>query len=74
MSFGLPKNATVSLNVYDLAGNKVADLVHARFRPGFHRASWNGTDLSGQRLASGIYFAVFTAGTFSATEKVILIR
>ena len=43
----------------------------------FNRESsmaWDGTDNSGNRLPSGVYFLKFQAGDYSATEKLLLIR
>ncbi|UCG31493.1 MAG: T9SS type A sorting domain-containing protein [candidate division WOR-3 bacterium] len=35
---------------------------------------WNGTDDTNRKLPSGVYFLKFTAGDYTATQKLLLIR
>ena len=64
----------VSLNVYDLRGRKVAELVNKYMNPGSYRVTWDGRDQTGTPVASGIYFYKISAGRFTATKKMTLIR
>ena len=65
----------ISLKIYDATGRVVKNL-------SFHPASfiihnsveWDGTDNSGRRLPTGIYFVRFEAGNYKQTEKVILLK
>jgi hypothetical protein len=64
----------VRLSVFDLLGREVAVLVSDVREPGAYAARWNATS-----FASGIYFSRLTAGstaqpTFSATQKLILLK
>lgn len=74
ISFGLPKNSRVSLNIYDAAGRNIANLLNARFFPGYHNITWHGTDSQQARLSAGIYVMVFTAENFKCTRKVVIVR
>jgi len=56
IKFDLPEDSHVSLNVFDVLGRKVAQLVSDTYAAGYHSVSW---DASG--VASGVYFARFTA-------------
>lgn len=56
IKFALPEESNVSLVVYDVLGRKVVDLVNGKHEAGYHSATW---DASG--VASGVYFARFTA-------------
>ncbi len=69
-----PLASHVTLEVFNIAGQKVATLVDGRVSPGRHSVWWNGEDDSGKQLASGIYFYRLEAGEFAATRKMILLK
>jgi len=69
IAFDLPENAYVTLTVYNIAGEKVAELVNGDVKAGQHTVSWNAADVS-----SGVYFYRITAGNFTATRKMILMK
>ncbi len=54
--FGLPRDADVSMAVYDLTGRRMADLAGGRMEAGSHTTVWNLRDQSNQRVGKGIYF------------------
>jgi flagellar hook assembly protein FlgD len=68
----VPKQSTVTLDVQDVHGRLVKSLVSGEheFR-GRYSVRWDGTNGTGQRVASGMYFARMQAGSFSSTKKVI---
>jgi hypothetical protein len=72
--FDLPREAVVSLDVYDAAGRHLITVLRGERTAGSHRAVWDGRDSRGARVASGIYFARFRAPGFHAIEKVTLLR
>jgi serine protease AprX len=59
---------TSQLQVYDLLGREVATLVDDVRPAGTYTVSWN----PGATIPSGVYFYRLTAGTYSATRKMIL--
>ena len=67
--FGLPGEADVRLEIFDVTGRRVATLVDGPLGAGTHNIEWNA-----RRAASGIYFYRITAGSFSQTNKMILLR
>ncbi|OGF13016.1 MAG: hypothetical protein A2W00_11885 [Candidatus Eisenbacteria bacterium RBG_16_71_46] len=54
--FVLKQSGFVTLSVYDVSGRRVAKLLEGELAAGQHEALWNGRDLAGQRVRSGIYF------------------
>jgi flagellar hook assembly protein FlgD len=52
----------------------VKTVVEGSVEAGSHRATWDGTDNSGSRVARGIYFCHMAADEFSATGKVVLLK
>ena len=76
IKFSIPISGFISLKVYDVLGNEVATLVD-EFKPvGTYQVIFDShSGLSGIReLPSGIYFYTLTAGSFSQTKKMILLR
>jgi hypothetical protein len=69
VSYSLPVNCQVNLEVYNITGEKVVTLVNQRQEAGYHTVTW---DASG--MASGIYFYRLQAGDFVQTRKMVLIR
>jgi hypothetical protein len=69
LEFGLPKAGDVSIKVYDITGRLAADVVGGHHDAGWHRYTFNATD-----LAAGMYFARITSGTFVDVKKMMLIK
>ncbi|MBI5464874.1 MAG: T9SS type A sorting domain-containing protein [Ignavibacteriales bacterium] len=69
ISFQLSADSRVLLTVYDLLGREVATLVNREMAAGTYRVSFDGT-----KLSSGVYIYTFTAGGFSESKKMVLLR
>jgi hypothetical protein len=74
ISYAIKETGEVSLEVYNLKGQKVRSLVNGRQNTGHYRIVFNGKDDLGQALSSGIYFYRFTAGSYTSTRKMILME
>jgi len=75
ISYTLPEKSMVDLSVYNIRGQRVANLVRQVQDAGRHQLNWDGTDESGQVLPSGVYFyRVTTAAGKSMTKKMILLQ
>jgi uncharacterized lipoprotein YddW (UPF0748 family) len=64
----------ISLSIYNILGQKVVALLDGSLAPGHYRITWDGTDRTGSRVASGIYFCHLRAGDWSRTRRMVLIR
>lgn len=64
----------VRLDVFDVAGRRVATLVNEIRSPGDHQVRWDGRDAQGRAVASGVYFARFRAGDLTSTVRMLRIR
>ena len=74
ISYRVPTRSEVTLRVYDILGREVTTLVNEIQSAGTYSVVWDGTDAEGRRTASGIYLYRLTAGDFSRTRKMILLK
>ncbi len=71
IQFHLSELGFVTLKVYDVLGREVAVLVNEFRQPGIHNSTFNINNYS---LPSGIYFYRLTAGDYSSTQKMVLLK
>ena len=69
IQYAIGNRQFVSLKVYDILGNEVATLVNEEKPTGTYEI-----DFDASNLTSGIYFYQLTAGSFSQTKKMLLLR
>ncbi len=69
ISFSLPDKAKVRLVVYNIVGQKVAELVNGKLDAGSYRVSWDAKGFTG-----GIYFGRLRAGASEDVIKMILLK
>ena len=74
IEFDLPRRSNVSITIFNLLGQQVAELVNEEIAAGSYRVSWDGISSSGQRASSGIYFYRLVADDFIDTKKMILLK
>jgi len=54
--YALPKDAFVTLKIYNILGQEIVSLQEEMQNTGFHNVVWNGRNTNGQTIASGVYF------------------
>jgi hypothetical protein len=69
ISYGVPKTSQVTLKVYNLTGQLVETLVDGNVNAGFHKATWDASD-----VPSGLYFYRLESDTYSATGRTVIMR
>lgn len=74
ISYNIQNAGLVSLDIYNIKGQKVKALVNDRQVAGRHNVVWNGKDDSNRNVASGVYFYKIRSGKFSSTKKMILMK
>ncbi|UCF04556.1 MAG: Ig-like domain-containing protein [bacterium] len=74
ISFYLPEAAHVVLEVYDVTGRLVTTLLDGFRERGRYEIDWDGTDLYGEPVTSGVYFYRIEACKTVRSRKMVLIR
>ena len=69
-----PEESFVRLEVYDLLGRRVKTLVCQQQDPGTHLAIWDGRDLSGEPVSSGMYVIKLEVDGSTKTVKATLLK
>jgi len=69
--YGLASSQTVKLEVHDVSGRRVKVLADAPGLGDDHRTVWNGDDLWGKQVPSGVYYLVLRAGSVTRREKLV---
>ncbi|MDZ7261813.1 MAG: M1 family aminopeptidase, partial [candidate division KSB1 bacterium] len=70
--YDLPQPSFVTLEIYNLLGQKVRTLVKQVQPPGPHQITWDGQSDKGQWLTSGLYFCRLQVGEFARVRKLVL--
>jgi hypothetical protein len=74
IAYGIAVDSRVTVRIYEATGRLVSVLVDSGQAAGNHFAAWNGTDDTGRRVASGIYFCRLAAGPATRTQRIVLLR
>ncbi len=75
ISYTIPMSANISLNIFNIKGQKVRTLVSEKQERGNHSIRWDGKDALGNNAASGVYFYRLDAeGQPSQTRKMLLLK
>jgi hypothetical protein len=74
LEFTIPAAGFVSLEVYDTRGALVDRLFEGFLEAGLHRFSWNGQDVQGRTLPSGLYLAFLVTKDNVGASGLVLLR
>ncbi|MCE5251445.1 T9SS type A sorting domain-containing protein [bacterium] len=74
IEFVIAESGYVSLDVYNIAGQKIRTLVTENMMPGIHTAVWNGQNDAGTPVASGVYFFRLKMGETVLHHRIMLTR
>jgi len=74
ISYNLPAESFVTLEIYNLKGQLVKRLVSENKPSGAHKAVWNGADQQGREVASGFYFYRLKTKDNQLTRKILLMK
>jgi len=64
----------VMIQVYDVIGRLVSNLVTKDQAPGRYNVTWNGYSDGGEMVSGGFYFIRFSAGNLKEVKQIMLIR
>ena len=74
IEYYLPRNSFVKLDIYDIRGRHIAELVNGITMSGKKSVLWNGRDSNNNNVTSGVYFYKLRADKETISKKMLLIR
>jgi hypothetical protein len=74
ISFFLPVASKVSVNIYDVTGKEIKNLLNENLNSGYQELNWNCTTNDQQDVANGIFIVKITAGGYSSNMKITVVR
>lgn len=69
IAFDIPKYNSVILEIYDMSGKKIEELVNQNLNAGHYQVQWDAS-----KYSSGAYVSKLTTPDYSATSKLMLIK
>ncbi len=69
ISFTLPQSMYITLEVFNVAGQRIATVAEGSFSSGEHTVTWNA-----ERYSSGVYFYRLTRPDLVQTKKMLLLK
>lgn len=69
ISFSIPERESVTLDVYNLLGQKVSSILNREMEGGSYNINFDAS-----KLSAGIYFYTLKAGSFTSTKKMMLLK
>ncbi len=74
IQYEVPVGSWVSVEIYNSLGQKIKTVYEGFESAGTYTIGWDGSDLNGSLMPSGVYFYTLTAGRHSETKKMVLVR
>lgn len=73
--FSLTTSATVSITIYSILGEKVAEITNQTYTAGSYTVSWNGSSTNGQAASTGMYlYRMLINGELVEVRKMTMLR
>lgn len=74
ISYNLLNAGDIEIAIYNLKGQKVKTLISEYQEIGNHQVIWDGKDIKGNKVASGVYFYKVNAGESEIIKKMVLMK
>jgi flagellar hook assembly protein FlgD len=74
LRYALPKDARLTLSIYNILGQRVATLKDNVENVGYYDVVWNGRNDFGSQVASGIYFYRIEARPLDGSETFVSVK
>ena len=72
--YTMRETGPVSVEVFNLLGQRISTLVSEDKAAGEHTVVWSGTNDQGSSLAAGVYFVRMKAGGHESMQRLVLVR
>lgn len=74
IEYRVPEAANVKLQVFNIQGQLVKTLADKLQNAGSYKVTWNGTDMNGAVVPTGVYFYQIEANDFAQVRRLVFMR
>ncbi len=74
ISFSMQQSESVSIEIFNIRGQKVKTLLNEQMPAGEHSVIWNGKNNAGQNVASGVYLYQISTDNHLSAKKMLLMK
>ncbi len=74
IKFSIPKSAFISIEIYNVMGQRIKSLVNAKLNSGMHQINWDGTNDQGLKVSAGTYLLMMKSEDFIQTRKMMMVN
>jgi len=74
ISYDLLETGHVKVSIYNVLGQEIKALLDESQKSGSHSLQWDGTNKSGLKVTSGVYYYRIEAGKDSAVKSMLLVK
>jgi hypothetical protein len=74
ISFNLIKSGEANLEIYNILGARIKNLIKKEMQNGFHSVSWDGRNDNGEKVSSGVYIYELKTPGFSQKRKMLFLQ
>jgi len=74
IAFNILQSSHVTINIYNLSGQKITTLIDADYKVGSYQTQWDGRNKNGQNVSNGIYLYQLETSGKAETKKMILLK
>lgn len=74
IKYQLPQNVYVSINIYNIKGQKIRSFINEEKQAGYYTIVWDGTNDSGLNIATGLYIMQIKAGDHVHVVKMMFLK
>lgn len=74
IEFSVCETSHISIDIFNIRGSKISNLINSNYAPGTHTVLWNGRDDNSNEVPSGIYFVQIKSESETITHKMLLLK
>ena len=74
INFKIKNEIYISIDIYDLKGNHIKNLLSKKMITGSHKIKWDSKNKRGLKVPSGVYLLTLKSNLFSKSKKMVLLK
>jgi len=74
IQFNMSEAGLVTIEIYNVRGQRIRSLVNDQFDAGTHSVIWNGRDDNGREVSSGLYLYIMRTGDYHSVRRMTLMK